>query len=111
MPRRCTLRPGAPRTRRLPQPICRQFADHSWEIADSAGFGSIESTDNLPIFARNLPILARAELRNPSIIHRRIVSIRRSGCRNLSVESSDIRQMIYGKRRIASPVEPPGGPL
>jgi len=57
--------------------IYRQFADHDWEFADSAGFGFFESTDNLPIFARNLPILAVAELRNPSIIHRRIGLIHR----------------------------------
>lgn len=61
--------------------IYRQFADQDWEFADSAGFGFVESTDNLPIFTRNLPILAVAELRNPSIIHR-------FGCRNRSVESS-----------------------
>jgi hypothetical protein len=57
--------------------IYRQFADHDWEFADSAGFGFVESTDNLPIFARNLPVLAVAELRNPSIIHRRIGLIHR----------------------------------
>jgi hypothetical protein len=77
MPRHRTLLPGAPRTRRLLQPICRQFADHSWEFADSADTVLRESTDNLPIFARDLPILARAELRNPSIIHRRIGLIHR----------------------------------
>jgi len=77
----------------VPQIIYRQFADHSWKFADSADFGFVESTDNLPIFARNLPILARVELRNPSIIHRRCDPIHRSGCRIRSVESSDNRQM------------------
>ena len=89
--------------------ICRQFADHDWEFADSVDFGFVESTDNLPIFARNLPILALAELRNPSIIHRRIGLIHRSGCRIRSVESSDNRQMISGNRQIASPVDRPNG--
>jgi len=101
MPCRRTLRPGAPRTRRLLQPICRQFVDQDWEFADLANTVLRESTDNLPIFARNLPILARVELRNPSIIHRRVGSIDRSGCRNRSVESSDNRQMIRGNRQIA----------
>jgi len=76
-----TLRPGAPRTRRLLQPICRQFAD-------SADFGFVASTNNLPIFARKLPILALAELRNPSISHRRVGLIHRSGCQNRSVDST-----------------------
>ena len=64
------ISPTARKRCRVAQPICRQFAD-------SAGFGFGESTDNPPIFARNLPILAVAELRNPSIIHRRIGSIHR----------------------------------
>ena len=50
--------------------IYRQYADHGWEFADSADFEFGESTDNLPIFARNLSILARGELRNPSTIRR-----------------------------------------
>jgi hypothetical protein len=44
--------------RRVPQPICRQFADHSWEFADSAGTVLREFTDNLPIFSGNLPMPA-----------------------------------------------------
>jgi hypothetical protein len=103
------LRRAAPNVRRVSQPICRQFADHSWEFADSADTVLRESTDNLPIFARNLPILALAELRNPSTIYRRLGSIHRSGCRNRSVESSDNRQMISGNRQIDSPVDRPNG--
>jgi len=38
--------------------IYRHFADHHWEFADPAGLGFVESTDNLPIFSGNLPILA-----------------------------------------------------
>ncbi len=82
--------------------ICRQFTDCFSDIADSAGFGFVESTDNLPIFAENLPILALAQLRNPSRIHRRFGSIHRSGCRNRGVDSSRNRQ-------IASPVDRPNG--
>jgi hypothetical protein len=99
------------KVRRVPQSICRQFTDHCWEFADSAGIGFVESTDNLPIFARNLPILALAELPNPSINHRRIGAIHRSGCRNRSVESSDNRQMFSGKRKIAPFLDRPSGML
>ena len=110
MPRHRTLWLVTQRTRRVPQPICRQFADHDWEFAESAGSALTESTDNLPIFARNLPILALAELRNPSITHRRIGSIHRSGCWNRSVESSDNRQIISGNRQIPSPMDRSSGP-
>jgi hypothetical protein len=94
----------------VPQIIYRQFADHSWKFADSADFGFVESTDNLPIFARNLPILARVELRNPSIIHRRCDPIHRSGCRIRSVESSDNRQMKPRNRQIAPFLDRSSGP-
>ena len=97
------LRLAAPKVRRVAQPIYRQFADQDWEFADSADFEFVESTDNLPIFARNLPILALAELRNPSIIHRRCDPIYRSACRNRSVASSS-------HRRNAAPVDRPNGP-
>lgn len=90
----------ARKRRHVSQPICRQFTDCFSEFADSAGFGFVESTDNLPIFSRNLPILARAELRNPSTIDRRIGSTHRSGSRNRSVESSRDHQ-------IDSPVDRP----
>jgi hypothetical protein len=50
------LRRVAPTVRRVAQPIYRQFADHDWEFADSADFGFVESTDNLPIFSGNLPM-------------------------------------------------------
>jgi len=104
------ISPTAGKRRHVAQPICRQFADHSWKFADSADLGFVESTDNLPIFSDNLPILARAEFRNPSIIHRRFGPIHRSGCRNRSVESSDNRQLISGNRQIDSPVDRPSGP-
>jgi len=110
MPRHRTLWLVTQRIRRVPPIIYRQFADEAWEFADSADFGFVESTDNLPIFARNLPILARVELRNPSIIHRRCDPIHRSGCRNQSVESTDNRQMISGNRQIPSPMDRPSGP-
>src|SRR3989338_8603434 len=101
-PIKTQLRPNSimPRYRTLwlvTQRICRvvgQFTDRSSEFADSAGTVFRESTDNLPIFTRNLPILAVAELRNPSIIHR-------FGCRDQGVESSDNRQMIQGNHQIA----------
>ena len=80
----------------MAQIICRQFADEAWEFADSADFGCVESTDNLPI-------LTVAELSNPSIIHRRIGSIHRSGCRNRGVES-------LRNHQIDSPVDRPSGP-
>jgi len=93
--------------------IYRRFADHHWEFADSAGSVLTESTDNLPIFARNLPFFALAELRNPSLIYRRYDPIHRSGCRIRSVESSDKRQIISGNCQIPSPMEWPssGGKL
>jgi hypothetical protein len=45
----------------------------------------------------------RPGMRNPSIIHRRIGSIHRSGCRNRSGEASRNHQ-------IASPMDQPSGP-
>ena len=87
------ISPTARKCRHVAQPICRQFADHSWKFADSAGFGFVESTDSLPILVRNLPIFALAELRNPSIIDRQNHRIDRSGCRNRSVESSRNHQI------------------
>ena len=64
-----------------------------------------ESSDNHPINSENHP----TDSKNPSISHRRIGSIHRSGCRNRSVESSDNRQVISDKRQIDSPVYRPNG--
>jgi len=66
-----------------------------------------ESSDNDPINSGNHP----TDSKNPSIIHRNIGSIHRSGCRNRSIESSDDRQMIYGNRQTASLPEGPSRPL
>ena len=87
------ITPTARKCRHVAQPICRQFADHPWKFADSAGFEFVESTDSLPILARNLPILAVAKLRNQPIIDRQNHRIDRSGCRNRSVESSRNHQI------------------
>jgi len=46
----------------------------------------------------------------PSIIHRRIGSIHRSGCRNRSVESSDNRQMKPRNRQVAPFLDQRSGP-
>ena len=62
MPCRRTLWLVTQRIRR----VVGQFTDYPSEFADSAGTVLREFTDNLPIFARILPILALAELRNPS---------------------------------------------
>ena len=104
------ITPTARKCRHVAQPICRQFADHPWKFADSAGFEFVESTDNLPIFARNLPILAVAKLRNQPIIDRRNHRIDRSGSRNRSVESSDNLPMKSRNRQLASPVDRSSGP-